>query len=64
MRALEAAGISVELYYCEPNMRFCGFYSTSGGNHRYEVPSMVHQISEKLPDAMNALFGIYVFGEE
>jgi hypothetical protein len=64
MRALEAAGISVALYYCEPNMRFCGLYRTDGGDHRYDIPDIVDEVREKLPNGINAIFGIYEFDEE
>lgn len=63
MRALEAAGISVALYYCEPNMRFCGLYRTDGGDHRYYIPNIVDEVREKLPNGINAIFGIYEFDE-
>lgn len=64
MRALEAAGISVALYYYEPNMCFCGLYTTVGGNQCYEIPETRAEVEATIPEEINDLFGISQFCEE
>ena len=64
MKAFEAAGFSVDLYYYEGNMCFCGLYSTDGGDQCYHIPDTAAEIRETIPDEINDLFGISESCEE
>lgn len=57
MRALEAAGLSVELYYCDIG-NFCGLYTTDGGDQCYDIPDTVAEVRETIPIAINEAFAI------
>lgn len=64
MKAFEAAGFVVTLYYCEYNLGFCGLYSTEGGDLCYDIPDSATEVRETIPVAIDEAFAIAEIQEE